>query len=73
MESRKQPYPSQTSPPGLENKKEELYTHIFKCVNYKGDYYADRYDCSFWKHRFNREWHTKNLRSSEKLELTQFA
>ena len=48
----------------LETKKEELYTYTFKYVNYEGDYHADRYDCSFWKHRFNREWHTKK---SQKL------
>ena len=44
-----------TNPFRLETKKEELYTYIFKYVNYEDDYYADRYDCSFWKHRFNRE------------------
>ena len=30
-----------TNPSRLETKKEEPYTHTFKCVNYKGNHHAD--------------------------------
>ena len=43
----------------LETKKGNLCPHMFKCLNYKGDYQADSNECPFWKHRFNKEWHSK--------------
>ena len=45
--------------PRLETKKEESYPHLFKCSNCKGEHQADFTDCLFWKHRFNKEQHTK--------------
>ena len=48
-----------TNPPRLETKKGELYSHTFKCLNCKGDHQADSNEYSFWKHHFNKEWHTK--------------
>ena len=44
-----------TNPPGLETKKGEPCTHLFKYINCKEKYQADSNSCSFWKHRFNRE------------------
>ena len=43
----------------LEMKKGNLYPHMFKCLNCKGDHQADLNKCPFWKHRFNKEWHSK--------------
>ena len=48
-----------TNPPRLETKKGEFYSHTFKCLNCKGDHQADSNEYSFWKHHFNKEWHTK--------------
>ena len=31
--------------------------HVFKCVNCKRDYQADSYSCSYWRNRFNKDWH----------------
>ena len=42
--------------PRLEMKKGKLCPHLFKCLNYYGDYQADSNVCPFWHHRFNREW-----------------
>ena len=47
------------NPPRLETKKDEICPHSFKCLNCKGKYQANSNDCSFWKHRVNKEWHTK--------------
>ena len=43
------------NPPRLETKKEELYSHSFKCLNCHGDHQADSNLYPFWRHRFNRE------------------
>ena len=43
----------------LKTKQGELYLHMFKCINYNGDYQADSNICPFWKHHFNRKWHIK--------------
>jgi len=40
---------------------------IYLSVSTKGDHHADSYDCSFWEHRFNREWHIK--KSQELREI----
>jgi len=48
-----------TSPPRLEIKKGEPCPHTFKCLNCKGKHQADSYNCLFWKHHFNKEWHSK--------------
>ena len=45
--------------PRLETKKGEPCPHMFKCLNCKSDYQADSYECPFWKHHFNKEWHMK--------------
>jgi len=50
---------SKTNPPYLEIKQEEFCSYSFKCLNYKGDHQANSNMCSFWKHYFNKEWHTK--------------
>jgi len=47
------------NPPRLETKKGEPCPYSFKCSNCKGDHQADSNSCSFWRHRFNREWHVK--------------
>ena len=31
--------------------------HTFKYLNYKGDYSADDNKCSFWHHRFDKQWY----------------
>jgi len=43
----------------LEMKKEEPCLYFFKYSNCKGDYQADSNIYSFWQHKFNREWHSK--------------
>ena len=48
-----------TNPPRLETKQGKPCPHSFKCSNCKDKYQADSTDCPFWKHKFNREWHTK--------------
>ena len=45
--------------PQLETKKGEPCSHLFKCLNCCGDHQADSNLCSFWRHRFNREWYQK--------------
>jgi len=45
--------------PRLEIKKSKPCPHSFKCLNCKGKYQANLYDCPFWKHYFNKEWHAK--------------
>jgi len=45
--------------PRLKTKKGELCPYLFKYLNYKGDHLADSNECPFWKHHFNKEWHTK--------------
>ena len=48
-----------TNPPRLETKHSKLYSHLFKCLNYKGNHQADLNQYPFWRHHFNREWYTK--------------
>ena len=48
-----------TNTPRLETKKGNPYSYIFKCLNCKGGHQADSTEYTFWKHRFNKEWHTK--------------
>ena len=43
----------------LETKQGKSCPYSFKCSNYKSKHQVDSTDCHFWKHRFNREWHTK--------------
>ena len=45
--------------PRLETKKGNPCPHSFKCSNCKGKHQADSTNCLFWKHRFNKEWHSK--------------
>ena len=45
--------------PKFETKKEESCIHSFKYINCKSKYQIDSNICPFWKHRFNRDWHTK--------------
>ena len=47
------------NPPRLKTKRGEPCPYMFKCSNCKGDHQADSVQCSFWRHRFNREWHIK--------------
>ena len=47
------------NPPRLETKKGEPYSHLFKCLNCKGTHLANSNKCPCWKHRFNKEWYTK--------------
>ena len=32
--------------------------YIFKCLNCKGEHSADDTKCPFWRHRFDRQWHS---------------
>jgi len=49
----------------MENKKanyvatniDEPCSHIFKCVNCKGDHQADSYSYTYWRNHFNKDWH----------------
>ena len=50
---------SKTNLPRLEMKKGKLCPYSLKCLNCKGLHTADSVKCSFWKHCFNREWHSK--------------
>ena len=45
--------------PCLKTKKGDHCPHMFKCVNCKGEYQANLNTCPFWRHCFNKEWHTK--------------
>jgi len=49
----------QLNPPRLETKKGKPCPHLFKCINCKGSHVADSVECPFWKHHFNKEWHSK--------------
>ena len=55
------------NPPRLETKQGEPCPHVFKCVNCKGDHMADDTKCPFWKHRFNREWHSKKSQEAREI------
>jgi len=52
------------NPPRLETAKGEPCPHNFKCINCKGEHMADNNKCPFWKHRFNREWHSKKAQEA---------
>ena len=32
--------------------------HTFKCLNCKGEHSADDTKCPFWRHRFDKQWHS---------------
>jgi len=32
--------------------------YTVKCLNCKGEHSADNTKCSFWRHRFNKQWHS---------------
>ena len=36
-----------------------VLTSSNECLNCKGDYQANSNACPFWRHHFNKEWHTK--------------
>ena len=58
--------------PRLETKKGKPCPHSFKCLNCKGDYQADSKECPFWKHWFNKKWHSKEyskLKQSRKNSI----
>ena len=60
------------NPPRLETKKGEPCPHLFKCLNCKGSYVADSVECLFWKHCFNKEWHSKeyaNLWEARRISI----
>jgi len=54
-------------PPLLETKQGEPCPHTFKYINCKGDHLADNNKCSYWKHRFNCEWHTKKAQEAREI------
>ena len=56
------------NPSRLKTKKGKLCSHFFKYLNCKGNHQTDSIDCSFWKHRFNKEWHSKEY---SKLQETR--
>jgi len=47
------------NPSRLETKKGKPCPHSFKCLNCKRDHQADPKECPFWKHHFNKKWHSK--------------
>jgi len=57
-----------TNPPRLEIQKEEPCPHEFKCLNCKGNHLANDTTCPFWKHHFNREWHTKKAQELREIQ-----
>ena len=40
-------------------KKGKPCSYSFRCSNCKGNHQADSMNCPFWKHHFNKEWHSK--------------
>ena len=61
------------NPPRLATKKGEPCPHSFKCSNCKGDHQANSNSCPFWRHRFHREWHIKNMPRSVTTDQTPSA
>jgi len=55
------------NPLRLETKQGKPCPHTFKYVNYKGDHMADDNKCPFWKHQFNREWHSKKAQEAREI------
>jgi len=56
-----------TNPPHLETKQGEPCPHTFKCINCKGNHQADSNNCPFWRHHFNREWHSKKYQEIHEI------
>ena len=52
----------------LKTLKEELRSYSFKYVNCKGKYQIDSYNCSFWKHKFNCDWHIKKAQELREIK-----
>ena len=50
---------SKVNPPRLEMQKGKPCSHSFKYFNCKGPHTTNSVECPFWKHCFNKEWHTK--------------
>ena len=48
-----------TNLPRLETKKEKPYSHLFKYINCKEEHQANSNIYLFWKHWFNKKWHSK--------------
>ena len=55
------------NPLRLETKKGKHCPHTFKCLNCKDDHQANSNKCPFWKHCFNKEWHTKEYSKFRKI------
>jgi len=55
------------NPSRLKTKKGKPCPHNFKCINCKEDHLADNPKCPFWKHHFNREWHTKKAQKLREI------
>ena len=58
------------NPPRLETKKGKPCSHSFKCLNCKGSHVANSVECPFWKHYFNKEWHSKKYTKLQKARRT---
>ena len=56
--------------PRLETKKSKPCPYLFKCLNYKSSYVADSVECLFWKHCFNKEWHSKEYTKLQETKRT---
>ena len=50
---------SKTNSSRLETKLGELCSYSLRCLNCKGDHQADSNLYLFWRHCFNKEWHSK--------------
>jgi len=58
-----------TNPPRLETKQDKPCSYSFRCLNCKGDHQADLNLCPFWRHHFNKEWHSKECQKLCKNRL----
>jgi len=58
------------NPSRLETKKGKLCPYSFKCINCKSSHVADSVECPFWKHHFNKEWHSKEYAKLQEARRT---
>jgi len=56
-----------TNPPRLETKQSKPCSYSFKYLNCKGEHQANLNICPFWKHRFNRKWHSKKYQELQNI------
>ena len=57
---------NKSNSPRTETKKGDPCPHLFKCLNCKGPHVANSIECPFWKHCFNKKWHSKEYAKLQK-------